>query len=636
MPHSERVYIHPNYDPSAEENKAGKQGTFVASDWRDHSVPLSVAHSYHRVCPTCADEVMAQEQEQALQERRRRGTEMWRVFAQNPTREGEESLEDEDGDRDDFMTGQGGDSGPVRPSTGAVGTQHWRAAVANLSEQTFNDRRGAAARIARDLGIQLLSSETIDQWEHRLSSELRMRGAELVASDGNGRPMRLGEDGWEAVPSQGPIRDAIPRPQPAWPRSRNRARPAAQSAETQIIGANPARMVRQQGRLGPRTMARQVQSERRRNPPMQLTTIEEAERRARFQQATINERRRIEEALAARNLPMLSEEEVQRRLQPIRDLMSAPPILASIQSSVRANEAAGNGLLRSRESELRILEAEETERLRMENRQRRNAVTMDNMVQTQLLNAAAPVERGTANSNNAMDANGEEADPSESDEVSLPELEDMHEESSTTLSISTSAPPRNQTSESPSPEEHCPPPGPGVTAHQQRVRDNSRLHLPEASLCYQHSNVGWEMHTDRPSHMEPDDNTTKIFATGLHMATPRAYEKTIENLVSDTCEVLVYYDGCNHVEAVFIERLYHPRDRDTARCGCDAFGDRLLHRRKALSRQKCIDCRTGDANQKHPEQLYWLEKYIRPIETERGYRLWPFGSKGNSGVMDHR
>ena len=561
---------------------------------------------------------------------------MWRVFAQNSTAGGEGSPEDDDGDVDDFTARRGSDSEPLRATTEDVRNRHGRAAAVDLSEQTFNDRRGAAVRIARDLGIQLLSSETIDQWEHRLASELRIRGAELVASDVNGRPMRLGDDGWELVRSQGPIRDATPGSQRVRPRSRNRARPAAQSAGSQTTAATPGRMVLQQERLGPRTMARQVQAERRRNTPIQLTTTEEAARRARFQQATVNERQRIEAGLAARNLPMLSEDEVQRRLQPIRDLMSAPPILASIQSSIGANETSASQSLRARASELQRLEAEETERLRVENRQRRNAVTVNDMVPSELLNAADSVEQESIDTH-AMEIDGEEVDSSESDGVSLPELEEVHGDSSTTLSVPTSAPDRSRRSDSPSPEETRAPLSRGMTAHQQRVCNDGRLHLPSASLCSQHSDTGWELHSARPSHAVPEDDVMKCFVMDMHNESPRTYNKAMETLVPETCEVLVYYDGCKHVEAVFIERLYYPDgSRYTARCGCDAFGDRLLHLRKVLSRQKCIACRTEDARHRHPEQFSWLEKYVRPIETEREYRLWPFGSKCNNGVLDYR
>ncbi len=631
-------YIHPNYDPSRhKKNALEDQAVFASSEWRDHSVPLSVAHSYHRVCPACADEKLAKDKAQEQEDRRRRGTTLWREYSQNP--EPDNGSREDDDEEDDALGGRGGGSSLFGATVEDSGTQRRRVAVAELSEQIFSDRRAAAVRIARNLGMQLLPTETIDQWEHRVVTELRVRGSELVADDVNGRLVRLGDDGWEVVPLQGPLRELTPgqpraRPQ-LQPRPRNRQ--AAQSAGAQTTGTNPERTTRQQGRLGPRTMARQQQVEGRLNAPAQSTAAQEARRRTRFEEATAIERRRIEEALTARSLPMLTDEEVQRRFQPWRDLMSAPPILASIQRSIPTDDAFFDAGLGARAGRLQSLEAEETQRRRAETRQRRNAVAANDTVPSQLRNAAASFERETFNNNDAMEFDGEEIGVLESDEVSSPELAAMHRDASTVLPVSTSTPVRSRRSESPSPEERRLHPSRGGTAHQLRVRVDNRLYLPTASACSQHNDAGWELHSDRPLHANAEEDTMKAFVMGLHNGTPRTYNKGTETLVSNTCEVLVYYDVCKHVEAVFIEKLDRPGNpRDIARCGCDAFGDRLLGSRKALSRQKCIECRTEDASQKHDEQFVWLEKYIRPIKMDREYRLWPFGSKCNEGVLEYR
>ena len=605
---------------------------------------MSIAHSYHRVCPSCAAEKRTKDEEQEREDKRRRGTELWREYSQShDIREGAgEEDSDDDGDGHGAIEGRSGEGSLMTRISGDVGIQHRRSAALDLSEQNIGDRRAAAFRIARDLGIQLIPSDTIEGLEEQISAELRVRGAELVASDANGRSRRLGDEGWEAVPIQGPIRDTTPSAQPSRPQTRSQTRQARQSAATQTNGITSRMVIHPEGAygsrpVGPRTRARQIQAQAERER-IQLTAAQEARRRSMFEQAIAEERRRIEDALAADGLPSYSEQEMQRRFQPIRDLMAAPPILAAIQRAIPSGESSAAESLRTRADDIRRRQAQETEALRAENRQRprRGAVAIGTGFASRSQLPVGTPEPGTSTDADAIEIDGERVEDIDSDEDTLSELEEIHGGTSTAASVFTATPARNRRSETPSPEDRGPP------IRDQRPYDHhlcnsSCIHLPGKSLCAQHQDAGWESYCSRPSHAKPEDDVMKAHLMGLHIEHPRTYNKANETSVSDTWEILVHYDGCKHAEAVFVERLEHTNGSNiTARCGCESFDERLVKLRQAVSRQKCLDCRTEDTIQRHSEQPQWFGRSVRKIGSQREYRLWPFGAKSNNGALEYR
>ena len=53
----------------------------AAAQWRDHSVPQGVAHSYHRLCPTCLAEKIAEDEDRQKDERLKLRGSNWRRWA---------------------------------------------------------------------------------------------------------------------------------------------------------------------------------------------------------------------------------------------------------------------------------------------------------------------------------------------------------------------------------------------------------------------------------------------------------------------------------------------------------------------------------------------------------------------------
>ena len=213
--YARRLYIHPNYKPPSSNQDVKEE--FVSSEWRDHSVPLSIAHSYHRACPDCAEEKRQQDRSPG-ETKQKRGLEQWNSFslseadrlADNEQRAGDEEIAS-------LLTFRA--------------LQLPRTRAFDYGQQRFGNSRDASMAVARDLELRPSPDETTPQMERRILWELRDRGAEAIIQNQHGAPLRMGDNGWERLPLQATSGSPVPESQRAntLPRSQAHTRRTAQA-----------------------------------------------------------------------------------------------------------------------------------------------------------------------------------------------------------------------------------------------------------------------------------------------------------------------------------------------------------------------------------------------------------------------
>jgi hypothetical protein len=630
-----KTYIHPNYTPPT---TAAAHDNFLSSQWRDHSVPLSIAHSYHRLCPGCLEEQTVKDEEREERDRRARGVELWREYAQdNPNihvgdiDSGDEDENEEEGgvDVDASQDGTGVDIAARRIA--APNGVDMSSIPEPFRETVYAQRRSAAIATALALGMQLSPAEPVEWWEQRIQDYVNARP--WAASAASAR-----------VAAEIGRRNAVVAPMSRVTQARSRPPVTIRSGTAQgsmVDRSDPRALLEGQTQLQPQYRANGHnvrRAEEAARPPM--SGVDEARRRQMFDAAIAEERRRIENIQASRTQPMLSEETMQRRLQPIRDLYDAPPLLATIPSVSGGYDrvsAADRLRAQAREIQGELDEMGRQDARAGRRRRRRGAAGAGELAADEALHVLASVERGMDRDEEAMTVDDEEHEESSIEEAFLQELARVHETTAAPLTAETTVPVQDRRSQSPSPEEE----GPRLPRRVPEDFDiDNPYRLPKEPICAEHPKYD-DRHLHLPSHAKGEHGKVSPYvATQYHKGLgPRIYNNSTETLARHTAEILVSYQACNHVEAVFVEQLKLHKDQSiTAGCGCDAFDLRLLAPRRAYSRQKCLRCRTKgqEGIGRLSGEYVWLRRHVRKVRNRRELALWPFGAKSNDGVLDYR
>lgn len=353
-----------------------------AARWRDHSVPRGIAHSYHRLCPTCLDEKIAEDKLTEMAERRALGGENWRNWARaaeaadaaeesgRPVRgpdgrvefvlrtnaaggeylqrvEGGLETVDDYSDDDDDDDSIGGGVSLEREVEGAV--ESARTPGAETSINILERRRDLLAQLerlptrgsdglaqARVLLAELETMEMLLEGTRFAVPRYGMPGRRVPGADGN----HIIQPRLPDLPIIGAGHGNGSGPRPPGDSSRG----LRQLEVEQLMHA----------RLGQRVQARRAQQRQR----LETTRQTAAARRMRmFEEAQQNERRMIQNAsdvIGNDNAPDSDRVEAQAVIE---RLASAPPIMARVRPTLlRTPAAATTGNTRSLENSVAEVE----------------------------------------------------------------------------------------------------------------------------------------------------------------------------------------------------------------------------------------------------------------------------------------
>ncbi|RMD41003.1 hypothetical protein DV735_g4104, partial [Chaetothyriales sp. CBS 134920] len=126
--------------------------------------------------------------------------------------------------------------------------------------------------------------------------------------------------------------------------------------------------------------------------------------------------------------------------------------------------------------------------------------------------------------------------------------------------------------------------------------------------------------------------------TKKHGRRPYTAGNRLEHLTDCTCEILVRFTGCGHMNAVFVERLTEDEGQGQnamARCGCHGFDFRLVSHRMAKSAGVCLECQMEallkSAGSLEDDQVgevsEWFGRQVRAVRKQREIALWPLGAR---------